>query len=88
MVCNRLFFKGRVQGVCFRDKLRRIARELGATGWVRNRSDGRAECVVEGDVDEFVERAKKLGFPVRVDSVKKEEFPPQEFGEFSVKPTL
>ncbi len=77
-----------MQGVCFRDKVQRIARELGATGWARNLSDGRVECVVEGDVDEFVERVKKLGFPVRVDSVKQEELPPQELSEFSVKPTL
>jgi acylphosphatase len=40
---------GRVQGVGYRDTLRSAARRNGATGWVRNRSDGTVEAVVLGD---------------------------------------
>ena len=40
---------GRVQGVAFRWYAREKARELGLTGWVRNRPDGSVRLVAEGD---------------------------------------
>jgi acylphosphatase len=39
---------GRVQGVFFRDSTRRVARDAGVDGWVRNRGDGTVEAVLEG----------------------------------------
>ncbi|MBI3478809.1 MAG: acylphosphatase [Nitrosomonadales bacterium] len=45
----RLIIHGRVQGVFFRDSMRREAQRLGITGWVRNRSDGAVEAAVQGD---------------------------------------
>ncbi len=44
----RLIIEGRVQGVAFREYTRRRAVSLGLTGWVRNRSDGKVEVLVEG----------------------------------------
>jgi len=40
---------GRVQGVGFREALCRESERLGVTGWVRNRSDGSVEALVQGD---------------------------------------
>jgi acylphosphatase len=40
---------GRVQGVFFRDSMRREAQMQGITGWVRNRSDGSVEAAVQGE---------------------------------------
>ncbi len=88
MTCKRFVFEGRVQGVCFRDKVLRIARELGVTGWVRNLSGGGVECLVEGDTDEFLDRVKNLSFPVRVDRVVQGDCAPQGLQGFEVKPTL
>jgi acylphosphatase len=39
---------GHVQGVNFRYYTRLTAKEIGLTGWVRNRSDGTVEVVAEG----------------------------------------
>jgi len=44
----RLFIKGRVQGVWFRDSTRQEAGRLGVTGWARNIPDGRVEVLAEG----------------------------------------
>jgi acylphosphatase len=40
---------GDVQGVGFRDFVRRRAAELGLSGWVKNLPDGRVEAVAEGN---------------------------------------
>ena len=48
-VRRRVVAHGRVQGVFFRDSVRRRADSEGVAGWVRNRSDGAVEAVFEGD---------------------------------------
>jgi acylphosphatase len=45
----RLLIHGRVQGVFFRDSMRREAQRLGVTGWVGNRGDGTVEAIVHGE---------------------------------------
>ena len=58
----RLAIHGRVQGVLFRDSMRREAQRLGVSGWVRNRSDGSVEAAVHGesaDVDAIVRWARR-----------------------------
>ena len=50
---------GRVQGVFFRDTVRRRAESLGVAGWVTNRDDGAVETVFEGP-DEAVEAMVEL----------------------------
>jgi acylphosphatase len=42
---------GRVQGVFFRDTMRRRAGEREVAGWVTNRPDGTLEAVFEGPAD-------------------------------------
>lgn len=57
-----LIIHGRVQGVFFRDSMRREAQRLDVSGWVRNRSDGSVEAVVQGEavaVDAIVQWAHR-----------------------------
>jgi acylphosphatase len=58
-VRRRVRAHGRVQGVFFRDSVRREAQAAGVTGWARNCADGTVEAVFEGDA-EAVERLVEL----------------------------
>jgi acylphosphatase len=55
LVRRRVIVTGRVQGVFFRDSIRRRAHVHGVDGWAANRSDGAVEAVLEGPA-EGVER--------------------------------
>jgi acylphosphatase len=48
----RVVVDGRVQGVFFRSTVQDRADELGVSGWVTNRSDGRVEAEFQGSEDQ------------------------------------
>ncbi len=47
-IVRRVVFRGRVQGVGFRNFVERQAERLAVEGWVRNCSDGSVEAVFAG----------------------------------------
>ena len=49
MIRRRVIVHGFVQGVFFRDTVRRRAVAANVSGWVRNNSDGTVEAVFEGE---------------------------------------
>lgn len=58
----RLVIHGHVQGVFYRDSMRREAQRLGVSGWVKNRNDSSVEAAVHGDpaaVDALVRWAQR-----------------------------
>jgi len=79
---------GRVQGVWFRETVRRAAFAEGVAGWIRNRPDGAVEAVLEGRA-EAVERVVEIcaaGPPgARVDRIERRDEPPVGDRRFVVR---
>jgi acylphosphatase len=79
---------GRVQGVFFRDSVRREAARRGVAGWARNCADGTAEAVFEGPADtvaamvDFVRRGPGHSSVDRVEESREE---PEGLTGFSVR---
>ncbi|RTZ96727.1 MAG: acylphosphatase [Deltaproteobacteria bacterium] len=68
----RVVISGKVQGVFFRVETQRAARQFNITGWVRNRSDGTVEALLEGtreDVGSLISWCHKGAPRSRVDRV-------------------
>ena len=87
-VTLRLSIRGRVQGVWFRESMRREAERLAVRGWVCNRHDGSVEAVVQGPraaVDEIVRWAHRGPEDARVSGVEVTEAE-GEFAGFEKKP--
>jgi acylphosphatase len=83
------FISGRVQGVCFRENVRRMAQGLDVKGWASNLADGRVEIIAEGEksnIETLIEFMKIGPEGARVDKVdlKKEEYK-GEFKDFAIK---
>lgn len=56
-----LLIKGKVQGVFYRATAKRLANELGITGWIENTKDGNVEATVSGNeqqLNEFINWCK------------------------------
>lgn len=85
---RRVTVSGRVQGVFFRDSLRRRAESHDVAGWAYNRPDGAVEAVFEGrpdDVDRLVEFAKTGPSQAEVESVEVREEDPEELRGFEIR---
>jgi acylphosphatase len=55
MITQKLTIRGEVQGVGYRYALRQEAQRRGVTGWVRNRTDGSVEAVLQGSPERVAE---------------------------------
>jgi acylphosphatase len=88
VVRRRVTVDGRVQGVFFRDSARQRANAHGVAGWIRNRSDGGVEAVLEGPPDavERVVRFMATGPPqANVAHVEVEDETPEGLTGFKVR---
>jgi acylphosphatase len=88
MVRRRVIVRGLVQGVFFRDSIRRLAQQHGVSGWVANRADGAVEAVFEGEAD-AVERlvafSRRGPRGAAVESVEVIEEEPEGLSGFAVR---
>ena len=82
MKTQHLRIHGRVQGVWYRESMRREAERLGVAGWVRNAPDGSVEAVIQGPteaVDALITWARSGPPQARVDRIELSE----AHGQFS-----
>ncbi|MHA6767255.1 acylphosphatase [Sphingobium ummariense] len=87
---RHLFIHGRVQGVFYRKWAMQTARQLGLTGWVRNRTEGSVEAWIEGDPaaqDAFVARARRGPPAASVESIDVTEEAARHYPIFEQHPT-
>jgi acylphosphatase len=87
-VAKRVLASGRVQGVWFRDSVRRLAESHGVAGWARNRLDGSVEVWAEGPaaaVEAVVEFCRVGPRRAVVEAVHVEDVTPAGMGGFEVR---
>jgi acylphosphatase len=87
MIRRRVVVHGFVQGVFFRDTVRRHAVGAGVAGWIRNNRDGTVEAVFEGDpevVERLVDVCRRGPSGARVDRVDVLAERPERLSGFSV----
>jgi acylphosphatase len=87
MVCKRIQYSGRVQGVGFRFTAQELAEGLPVSGYVRNLPAGDVELVAEGAakaVDEFVNLvSERMAGYIEHSTV--EEMPPSGCSGFHIR---
>jgi acylphosphatase len=85
---KRVVVYGSVQGVFFRDTMRRMAHQRGVAGWVRNNPDGSVEAVFEGDeaaIDRLVAFAHEGPRGARVERVEVLDEEPEGLSGFEIR---
>jgi acylphosphatase len=90
MNSKRLIISGRVQGVGYREWMVRKARDLGVSGWVRNRIDGSVEALVAGDtaaVEELLRLCRRGPRMAEVVSIEEDLADPPEYFGFRQAPS-
>jgi acylphosphatase len=87
-IARRVVVHGNVQGVFFRETVRRRAYRAGVAGWVRNNDDGTVEAWFEGDPDDVEVMVNFAGIGpsgAYVDRVDVDEVAPKELRGFEVQ---
>jgi acylphosphatase len=85
---RRVRAQGRVQGVWFRDSVRREAAARGVAGWAANEPDGSVAAVFEGapeDVEALVELCRRGPGRAEVAGLDVTEEPPEGLRGFEVR---
>lgn len=85
----QVFVSGFVQGIGYRQFVKKNANELGVTGYARNLPDGRVEAKFSGDkkkIEKLISLCKKGPFLSEVENVEVNSVPQEIFDSFEVIP--
>ena len=88
MVRKHVVVSGRVQGVFFRDSVRRLADQHDVAGWVRNTWAGTVEAVFEGEpaaVASLVRLCREGPRGAEVDRAEVSEEEPEGLAGFEIR---
>ncbi len=88
MIRRRVIVRGLVQGVFFRDSVRRRAATVGVSGWVRNTGEAAVEAVFEGEPDavaQLVAFCREGPRGARVDAVEVRDESPEGLRDFAIR---
>lgn len=88
MIRRRILIHGWVQGVFFRDTVRRRAQHASIAGWVCNNWDGTVEAVFEGEagaVERLIAFCREGPRGARVDRVQVTEEEPEALSGFEIR---
>lgn len=89
MITREIVISGRVHGVGFRWFVKRIANQLGITGFVRNTEDGKVEICAQGKnkekMEEFTNLCKKGPNFAYVENVTIDDVECEEFSSFEIR---
>lgn len=87
MTTRKIIARGDVQGVGFRYSTVKRAKEIGATGYVQNESDGSVVIVVSGQEREarLMEDWVRNNSPGDAREVEVLEYPEEHFADFEVR---
>ena len=91
MLVRRLSISGQVQGVGFRYAMRHEAARLGVGGWVRNRTGGSVEAMLQGPEDAvqaLIAWARRGPAGARVTGVEVSEGERGGYAAFELRPTV
>lgn len=84
----RVVIHGHVQGVFFRDTMRRRAEARGVAGWVTNRGDGTVEAALEGrraDIEALLGFCKQGPSGAEVERVDVRDEQPEGLSGFKIE---
>lgn len=91
MTARRIVISGRVQGLGYRDWMCEQADRLGVSGWVRNRTDGTVEALLDGPedaVEELLRACRRGPRLAHVNAITEELAEPSQTPGFRRLPTL
>jgi acylphosphatase len=82
-----LLIKGKVQGVFYRATAKKVAEQLGISGWIKNTKEGNVEVIAtsnEETLNEFVNWCKQGPKDAKVTDVVLTTKNPEAFNGFSI----
>ena len=88
MPSYHIIVKGQVQGVFYRANAKKIADNLGITGWIKNTRQGNVEITATGNgdsLDMLINWCKKGSEKSIVEEVIADEVPEKHFDTFSIE---